>query len=282
VIKAAVQRGLKRAGVYHRLRNSWSYDLYWRLIDKRVIENRAREIEFYRQVLSEFRAGALIFDVGANAGQKTDVFVRLGARVVAIEPDEENRSVLYEKFRRWRRVPKAVTIVGKALSDGEGVETMWIEKSGSALNTLSRKWADVLREDGDRVGRGLLQGGFVQRTTVETTTLERVVEAHGRPFYVKIDVEGHELEVLRGLREPVPYLSFEVNLPEFSAEGAECVRLLCRLCGKSEFNYVVDCREGVVLTSWVDGDTFLRVLERCDEGSIEVFWRTICPGQRSE
>jgi len=92
---------------------------------------------------------------------------------------------------------------------------------------------------------------------------------------VKIDVEGHELSALRGLNRPVPYLSFEVNLPEFRPEGLQCLQVLAELAHTGRFNYASDCARGLRLTEWLPADEFCAVLERCSEPSIEVFWSTV-------
>jgi hypothetical protein len=99
---------------------------------------------------------------------------------------------------------------------------------------------------------------------------------HGAPFFVKIDVEGHELSVLRGMRRPVPCLSFEVNLRAFRHEGIECVRLLHRLEPDGLFNYTPDCCSGLVLREWVECEEFCIVLDSCTDESVEVFWRSEC------
>ena len=93
------------------------------------------------------------------------------------------------------------------------------------------------------------------------------------PFFVKIDVEGHELSVLRGMERPVPFLSFEVNLPEFKPEGLECVQLLGGLAPDGEFNYTKDCRRGLVRKQWSRAEQFSAILASCTDPSIEVFWR---------
>jgi hypothetical protein len=103
---------------------------------------------------------------------------------------------------------------------------------------------------------------------------------HGLPFFVKIDVEGYEPNVLRGMRRPVPYLSFEVNLPEFQPEGLECVELLARVDADGQFNYTPDCREGLALERWIDSGKFAQVLRTCSERSIEVFWKTSVSASR--
>ena len=271
VVKSAAQNLLKRVGVYHRLRASALYDFYWKVVNRRVIDARDLEIRFYSEVLEGFRPGDLVFDIGANHGAKTDVFLRMGARVVAVDPDEANERVLRAGFLSLRVRPKPVVIVAKALSDKEAIETMWIDAPGSAKNTLNRKWVQVLRHDDKRFGTAL---EFGQTRHVETTTLNKLVEAHGLPYFVKIDVEGFESVVLRAMDRAVPYLSFEVNLPEFRPEGLECIALLHDVMADGSFNYTADYATGLALSEWLSADDFSRVLESCSAPSIEVFWRT--------
>jgi len=107
----------KRFGLYERARGSWIYDLYWSLADRRIIEDRRREVNFYRNLLDGFRKGDVIFDVGANQGYKSDIFLRLGAAVVAVEPDESSQEVLAQKFLKYRLNRKPLVIVSKAVSE---------------------------------------------------------------------------------------------------------------------------------------------------------------------
>lgn len=268
-----LQSVLKRTGLYYRLKNSYVYELYWRVADKRVIDARGQEDAFYRGLLNGFRKGDLIFDVGANEGTKTEAFLRLSARVVSVDPDEANQEVLRGKFLRYRLAPKPVVIVGKAVSDRCAVETMLIDGPGSAVNTLSRKWAETLKTNKDKFEHEHFGLEFARHKAVETTTLEDLIFAYGLPFFVKIDVEGHEVNVIRGLKHPVPFLSFEVNLPEFRQEGLECVSLLGALSAGGQFNYAADFQSGL-LGKWLGAQEFSRVLEECSERTIEVFWRT--------
>jgi FkbM family methyltransferase len=270
-LKPALQTFLTRIGLYQRLKGSPLYDLYWRIADSRIVEGRSSEIAFYKTVLKGFRKGDLIFDVGANHGSKTDIFLRLGARVVAVEPDETNQTALRQRFLTYRLVAKPVTIVGKAVSDETAIATMWIDAPGSAKNTLSRKWVDTLTADEHRFGYSL---DFLKRKEVETTTLEQLIVAHGFPFFVKIDVEGFERMVLQGLKRPIPYISFEVNLPEFKREGLECVELLERVTHDGLFNYAASAQQGLILKRWLGAQDFSQVLSDCTEKSVDVFWTT--------
>lgn len=258
-------------GLYQRVKASWIYDCYWTFADRRLIDDRRAECNFYRNLLVGFRKGDLIFDVGANQGYKAQIFMKLGARVVAVEPDLASQTVLRDKFQRYRLARKPITIVDRAVSETKSTTTMWIDTPGSALNTLSRKWTESLRTDEGRFGKSF---EFGQEREVETVSIEDLVTLHGAPFFVKIDVEGHELNVLRGMRRAVPYLSFEVNLPDFRAEGLECVRVLNKLASDGEFNYTFNCRLGLAMSEWLSMEEFAAVLESCNESSIEVFWRT--------
>jgi FkbM family methyltransferase len=270
-LKNHVTNLLRRVGAYERAKTSWIYDIYWSLADRRIMDDRRRQIDFYRNLLVGFRKGDLIFDVGANFGYKVDIFLRMGAAVVAVEPDDLNQEILKQKFFKYRLKKKPVVVVGKAVSEKSSIQTMWIDKPGSALNTLNNKWAETLRDDESRFGHRL---NFRQCKEVETISIEQLIAVHGEPFFIKIDVEGHELSVLRGMQQPVPYLSFEVNLPEFRREGLECIQVLAHLAGDGKFNWTPECRQGLVQERWLTSEEISAVLNSCTDESIEVFWKT--------
>ena len=273
---------LRRSGLYHRLRSSRVHDLYWWIAGRRWILAREKQLDFYRRLIADLRPGGLIFDIGANDGFKTDLFLRLGARVVAVDPDETNQAILREKFERFRLFRRPIVIVDKAVSDKCSVETMWIDGPGSAVNTLSRKWANALNANKERQTNEHCGLEFALQKTVETTTIEQLISDHGTPAFIKIDVEGYELNVLQGLLRPVPCLSFEVNLPEFRSEGLQCVEILARLAPAGKFNFAADCEQGLALDDWLGAESFLRLLGQCRESAIEVFWRVPSSAQRAE
>jgi FkbM family methyltransferase len=276
-VKSQIQKLLKRLGIYHRLKASFLYRLYWSFADRSVINETSQELSFYRNLLSGFNPGDVIFDIGANQGTKTETFLRLGAKVVAVDPDETNKEILESKFLKYRLVPKPVVVVNRAVSDKSETATMFVDAPGSAKNTFSRKWVDTLRTDDSRFGHSL---DFRQSKEVATTTLENLFADHGVPFFVKIDVEGFELSVLQGMQRPVPYLSFEVNLPEFRPEGLQCIEVLAGVSTEGKFNYASDCTSELALKEWVSAAQITQVLNTCSEPSIEVFWKTPLPAAR--
>jgi FkbM family methyltransferase len=265
---------LRRSGLYHRLRASSVYDLYLALTNRQLLKGRRQEIAFYRALLTGFKSVDLVFDIGANTGDKIDTFLKLGARVVAVDPDENNQAILRQKFLRYRMTPKPVTIVGKAVGAEVDTQTMLVCRPGSVFNTLSRKEAGILSDTANRTGQSLDTIEYKVNKSVETTTLDHLIDAYGLPSLIKIDVVGFELEVLQGLHRAVPCLSFEIGLPEFRQELLQCVEILGGLSPGGQFNYTWNRGNGLALDRWLDVRDFLRLLESFGEGPFEVFWRT--------
>lgn len=268
-------RPAKWAGIYYRLRASRLYDCYLNLTNRQLLRERDREADFYRSILEGFQPGDRIFDIGANQGDKTDTFLRIGARVVAVDPDEDSGTILRQRFLRYRLRPLRVTIEQKAAGSKSGTGMMLVCAPGSVFNTLSSKGAATFADEvGRHAGQSRDTLQYDQMKRVETTTLDELVETYGLPVLIKIDVLGFELEVLQGLHRPVPCLSFEIGLPQFRQELFECVELLGRLSSQGRFNYTWDRRNGLVLENWVEVGEFLNVLAGCREGPLEVFYRT--------
>lgn len=152
-----------------------------------------QEVAFYATLI---RPGDLVFDVGANVGQKSEVFLACGANVVAVEPNPLCRPILDYEFNS----NEDITIVEKAVGASEGeieLNIVGIATTASVLN------------DWKYLGAGYDGGGDARKVTVPVTTLDRLIAEFGLPAFIKIDVEGFEPEVLKGLSQPVPLLSFE-------------------------------------------------------------------------
>jgi FkbM family methyltransferase len=186
----------------------------------RKISLTRRSTAFYREFI---KPGDLVFDVGANLGEKTNVFLELGASVVAVEP----QPVCLQKLRsRFGANPK-VRIVPKALGERPGKADMSICGSESGISTLSDRWKDRSRFSGHDL--------YTEVRSVEVTTLDLLMAEYGQPAFCKIDVEGFEPFVIAGLSKPIRFLSFEF-MREFLDDTQKCAELLSAL-GHAEFNY---------------------------------------------
>lgn len=249
------------------MKETVAYDCYRYLREGRPIFWRRNELLFFRSLMKGQPSPMLIFDIGANRGQRTAVFAGLGAKVIAVEPDGSNQALLARRFAGREQV----TLVAKAVSDAQGTQTFWIHTPGSGLNSLSKKWVETLAEDKARFGRTI---EFPSSVEVETITLDSLIASFGKPTYVKVDVEGHEASVLRGLSGRVPLLSFEVNLPDFIGEGLQCIEILACIDRDGRFNWSRDCQGGLALQDWLGCQEFSAALRACTESSVEVFWRS--------
>lgn len=153
-----------------------------------VIRTHLAEIHFYKSLLPP---SALCFDVGANIGRKSETMLRAGGRVVAFEPSPVAQLELRARCGRdkdWTLLPAAVGAQG-------GIAALHAVRD-SARSSFIQGWAEDV----------------INIYHVPVVTLDAAIKTFGRPFYCKIDVEGWELEVLKGLSQPIPLVSFEFHL----------------------------------------------------------------------
>ena len=180
-----------------------------RYITRLIHPNQARafkaDIDFYRTLL---QPGALCFDVGANIGDKSEALLNAGARVVAFEP---NRLLIPELSSRCRH-HENWTLIEAALGSGTAIATLYAAES-HGQSSLAQDW----------------MGKTIASFHVPVVTLDSAIACFGIPAYCKIDVEGWELEVLKGLTKPIPLISFEFHL---NAQGIDstlsCLESLTR------------------------------------------------------
>jgi FkbM family methyltransferase len=161
------------------------------------IERSAAMDGLYRRFL---KRGDLAFDIGAHVGDRISSFRRLGARVVALEPQPGPARVLRLLHGRDRDV----TLIRAAAGDQEGSVTFYVNTTNPTVSTASSDFVEAAEGAGGWEGQE-----WDEAITVPCTTLDRLVADHGRPAFIKIDVEGFEDRVLAGLSTPVPALSFE-------------------------------------------------------------------------
>lgn len=157
-----------------------------------------------------------MFDVGANRGQHTTAFVELGARVVAVEPNPACVAHLRRRFRN-RRVAVESVAVGAAV----GEATLHLADADT-LSTLSEEWMANCQSQG-RFGETVWEG----EVRVPVRTLDGLCSIHGKPAFIKIDVEGFEEEVVKGLSSLPPALCYEFNTEAFDS----VVRVISQLLG---------------------------------------------------
>jgi len=221
---------------------------------------RARRLaRLYAQFLAP---GALAFDVGAHAGNRVRAFRRLGARVVAVEPQPDFVRLLRALYGR----DPQVAIVAAAIGAAPGESRLLVSERTPTVTTLSADWAR--RVGADPSFRGV---SWSPGERVPVTTLDALVAAHGRPDFVKLDVEGSEAEALAGLSAPVPALSFEYVAAARDLALA-CVDRLAAL-GRYEFNWSEGERQRLAAPRWLEAEAIRTVLRGRAAGSGDVYAR---------
>ncbi|MFY1650640.1 FkbM family methyltransferase [Solwaraspora sp. WMMB762] len=184
--------------------------------------------------------GDLVFDIGAHVGDRVGSFRRLGARVVAVEP----QPLCARAVRLVYADDPAVTVLPAACGDTAGPVRMYINSANPTVSTASADFVGAA--DGADGWKGQVWDGEIE---VPATTLDQLVAEYGRPAFVKIDVEGFEETVLVGLSRPLPALSFEFT----TIQRDTALRCLRRLAGLGDYRFDVALGESQRLTfgRWV-------------------------------
>ena len=251
-VKRIIVRILKQLKMYRTARRIW----YRCELIQPWSEPRRRKramLPFYSQFIKE---GDLCFDVGANIGERTEVFVKLGGTVVAVEPQDVCIKRLRKKYGNNGRVK----IVKKALGDKEGQAEMMLSNAHK-ISSLSKGWIDSVKASGR-----LSDYRWDSRVIVPVTTLDRLIEEYGQPVFCKIDVEGFEFEVLKGLSKPIKAISLEFN-PEFLDPAINSIKRLSSM-GMLWFNYSVGESMRLGLAKWVKAEELCNILTTLPDKTI--------------
>jgi FkbM family methyltransferase len=192
--------------------------------------------------------GDLVFDVGAHVGDRIASFRRLGGRIVAVEPQRAMARVLWLLYGRSSSVAIETVAVGRE----PGRVRMMINADNPTVSSVSAAFIDAARD-----APGWEAQRWTESEEVDVTTLDELIAKHGKPAFIKIDVEGFESEVLQGLSQSVRALSFEFTTIQREVALA-CIER-CSVLGYTRFNAALGESQTLV-SDWVDAKDIARWL----------------------
>ena len=149
----------------------------------------------------------LIMDIGMNNAKDSLFYLQKGFRVVAVEANPHLAAQAREKLAAYIASGQ-LHIEEVGLGEKEGVFTFYSNLDNDHWSSFNREW-------------GTRQGTRWEGIEVPCRTPQWLIAKHGMPYYLKIDIEGHDLMVVRSLRDfPLRprYISVEEGGASFLAE----------------------------------------------------------------
>lgn len=228
----------------------------WRPLRQRRLQ------KFYRTFIPE---NSLCFDIGAHLGNRITAFRGLGARVVAVEP----QPLCLDYLRKTFAADEHVTIIPKAVGASPGTAQLHISQLTPTVSTLAKpEWRAALREKSN------IQVEWEEQKEVELITLDQLIATYGMPAFCKIDVEDYEAEVLKGLSQAIPGISFEFFTWTFP-RTQECLQLIDQL-GPYEYNWSLGESQQMASKEWIGSERLAREIQKIKgeiSGDIYARWQ---------
>jgi len=200
-------------------------------------DHDARMDAFYTQFV---RPGDLVFDIGAHVGDRIGSFRRLGARVVAVEPQGLCIRAIQEIYSGDPQVTWVEAVCGAR----EGTTKLYVNSANPTVSTASTNFVGAADH-----AQGWEHEVWDTEIEVPAVTFDALIGAYGRPAFAKIDVEGFEDAVLAGLSHSVPALSFEFTTIERRV-AERCLDRLAAL-GLDLFNVSLGESMRLAFPEWV-------------------------------
>ena len=200
----------------------------------------------YRQFVSP---GDLCFDVGAHVGNRTAALLAIGARVVAVEP----QPLMANTLRRLYGSNSRFTLVEKAVGGQAGEAEMLTSTSTPTVSTLSMEWTKQMKQTAS-----FSNVRWDKKTKVEAATLDELINGFGMPVFCKLDIEGFELDALKGLSHPIRTISFEY-LPGAKDRSQACLDRLTEL-GDYQFTLIKGEYPRFAIQGWISAGEMKNIL----------------------
>ena len=195
---------------------------------------------FYKKLIKQ---GDMCFDIGANVGYKSKLFLALGAKVIAIEP----QSICLDVLKKIKH--KQFSFVNCGVGSKDEVKDLQLANHPEVA-TFSQPFIDYFQNETLK---------WKQKEAVQLKKLDTLIDEFGLPNYCKIDVEGYEYEILSKLSYQIPIIEFEFTAA-FISETVSCIELLGK--NDSQYNFNLHERPKFELKRWVNASKMISILKK--------------------
>lgn len=195
---------------------------------------------FYSKLIKK---NDLCFDIGANIGTKSKLFLSLGAKVIAFEPQNLCIASLEKIKQSYKKFDYKQIAVGAENKHEELHLANHIE-----VATLSNQFINFYTSE---------KIYWKEKEIVTVKTLNSIIEEFGIPNYCKIDTEGFEFNILSSLSYKIPIIEFEFT-EGFLEETLRIIELL--KSNTSQFNLILNENPKFYLKKWVSSEELLKVI----------------------
>ncbi|MGE5755797.1 MAG: FkbM family methyltransferase [Planctomycetaceae bacterium] len=184
----------------------------------------------------------LVFDVGMNRGEDSAHYLSKGFRVVAIEA---NPNLVEQARGRFQKEIAAgqLVIEGVGIAEQNGQATFWINDENDDFSAFEREIA----------GR---RGMACHSVNIECVTFDSLLQKHGVPYYLKVDIERadrHCIECLQASDLP-RYVSIEAHELDYL--------MILRGLGYRHFKIIDQMRHNSTLPNFSNENLFSRTAKR--------------------
>ena len=209
------------------------------------------------EILKLMNKGDLYFDIGAHLGEKSKPFIEKKIRTIMVEP----LPVCVKTLKRLYSKNSIVKIIPKGLGSKNTKKILSINKQMPTVSTFAKHW---------KSGR-FSNLNWSEKTQIQITTLDALIKKFGDPQYIKIDVEGYELNVLKGLSKKSGIISFEIT-SEFFSDAIKCLKHLKKLSYNS-FTFSIG-EQKKFFSDWSDYKTIINLIKK-EIKKDKLFWADI-------
>lgn len=200
--------------------------------------------DFFQQILTK---GDLVFDIGANYGNRISPILDLGVRVLAVDPQKDCIDFLKLKFG------DKIYTENCGLGEKAEYKDFFISKKQGVLSSFSEDFIEKTTQSGR-----FKKGDWSNKVKTKIDTFDNLISKYGKPQFAKIDVEGFEINVLKGLSVPIPIISLEYCVPEMLDSLKLCIQRYSEIADKKLlYNYSIGESMHFEFNDWLSESQFL-------------------------